>query len=94
MSENGLIRLVSIILSFLLWQGVIIAVLFLLAFDILDITGLKLFGSRIMAVAAIIGIAPALLPILSWRLFEFLAAWFITHYRRKHLIIPKQEEQC
>lgn len=88
-SEQGLMRLLSFIVAFLLWQF-----LFLLGLT-LELTGqfhfqmdvLTTILSPLIQVCSFLGIAPVAIVIVSWKLIEFIVASYLHAYRKKYFII-------
>lgn len=89
--QRGLIRLVSIIITFIFWFfiAVIIFSLHLLGFVHVD----QLF-QKLSTVVGTLGISPLLLTVLTWRKIEKLCSLFLKTYVSTHLINPKIKENA
>ena len=81
----AIIRLISIIITFIFWFSLIVSILLLNLFGLIPFDYFYQF-LKINQVLGIIGITPFLLTILSWRLIEKICSFFIRKYTMKHII--------
>jgi hypothetical protein len=88
-SEAGLMRLCSFIISFLVWQFLFLLALFLVLFGVISFDILASHISPFAQALGLIGITPLLLAILTWKLVEDIVAAYIHSYKKKYLIITK-----
>ena len=79
--QHALIRLISIIITFLFWFLISFFILILFLFDLL-LPGQLL---QIHQVLSIFGLSPVLLTLLSWRMIERMCSAYIRKYVSKHL---------
>ena len=80
--QQALIRMISIIITFLFWFSIVILIL---VFQLLHVLSLDKLLQLNLALTTI-GISPILLTVLSWRGFEWLCSFCIRKYIEKYLI--------
>jgi len=81
----AIIRLISIIITFVFWFSLIVSILFLYVLKMIDLSYLEQF-LKITQVLGIFGLSPFLLTVLSWRLVEKLCSFYIRKYIAKYLV--------
>jgi len=83
---NGILRIVAIIITFLVWQSLTLLVLFLLSFHVLTFPTIQNSIQKLIAGLGIFGLAPVALAFFSWRIIEKILAAYMYSYFKKHLI--------
>ena len=84
--QHALIRIVSIIITFLFWFSISMFILVLHLLELIFLTHIL----QLNLVLGIFGISPILLTFLTWRLLEKGCSFYISKYTQSHV----KERDC